>query len=292
MIGLLIILVVIGVVCLIIWVERKYKVLADDHASPPSPPSTLVQPEPKPKRMDVTLSLPSSDVYFQFTCEFVVTYTPTHSNVEGLAPPHSSVESLLYSAAKERSSKLALPQHEQLRHELDSAFRTPQPMPQLNFRIYAYCKKVNVDLKQLDAIQRNYEDDLKAERLRRQVAYLGTVFEDPRVATMWWLARHDEQIDELPGKAELLYRLDRRLHPDTNPSELPVSRDLDWFLEGADDAERSAIGVALAGIYRKFDRDDLAEEAERLIPNRTLPPHNGSRPGTAGNRVPSQPLGQ
>ena len=240
--------------------------------------------------MNVTVSLPSKDVYFQFTCQFRVAYAPTGSNRSAYSEPSiSSVESLLFTEGKELSVKLALPQKNQLKHELSEAFRTQRTLPSGDFLITAYCDEVEVDPKQLEAIERGYQEDLEADRVQRRVSYLGTVFKDPRIATMWWLAQHSDKVEELPEKAELLYRLDRRLNPDSNPSDLPISRDLDWFLETADDSERAAIGVALAGIYRRYGRDEFANEAELLIPNRTLPSRNGSEPDAPDNRIPGQP---
>jgi hypothetical protein len=225
--------------------------------------------------MDVTVSLPSKDEYFQFTCEFRVAYAPVDRSRVDAEPSISSVESALYTGGKEVSVNLALPQKNQLRHELSDAFRAQRTLPNREFVISAYCESVEVDQSQLEAVERSYDEVLEAERLQRRVNYLGQVFQDPRTATMWWLAQDPAQIDELPGKAELLYRLDRRLNPNANPSDLPISRDLDWFLQTADDSERAAIGVALAGIYRRFGREEFADEAEQLIPNRTLPSRNG-----------------
>ncbi|MDA1361652.1 hypothetical protein O1R50_18640 [Glycomyces luteolus] len=228
--------------------------------------------------MDVTVSLPSRDEYFQFTCQFRVAYAPTDKNRAGTEPSISSVESLLYTAGKDVSTNLALPQRSQLRHELSDMFRVQRTLPNKEFVISAYCDAVEVDEGQLRAVERSYDEVLEAERLQRRVGYLGKVFQDPRTATMWWLAQDPAKIDELPGKAELLYRLDRRLNPNANPSDLPISRDLDWFIQTADDSERAAIGVALAGIYRRFGREEFADEAEQLIPKRTLPSRKNSDP--------------
>lgn len=238
----------------------------------------LDEPEESAGYMSVTVTLPSRDEYFQFTCRFRVAYAPTDSGRAGMEPSISSIESALYTGGKQISANLALPQKNQLRHELSDAFRVQRTLPSRDFVISAYCDEVEVDDRQLEAVERGYDEVLESERLQRRVSYLGTVFQDPRIATMWWLAQDPAKIDELPDKAELLYRLDRRLNPNTNPSDLPISRDLDWFIQTADDSERAAIGVALAGIYRRFGREEFADEAERLIPNRTLPSRNGDRP--------------
>lgn len=289
MITVLILLIILGILLVLGWAAYKFglfnEVLGDEEL--------FGEPEEaEPQHMDVTVALPSQDVYFQFTCKFRLEYTPTASNRTGKEPSISSVESALYTAGKELSTELSLPQKDQLKHELTDAFREQRTLPSNDYVITAYCEEVEVDPKQLEAIARNYNEELGALRLQRRVNYLGTVFEDPRISTMWWLAQNGDKIDELPKKAELLYRLDRRLNPNTNPSDLPICRDLDVFLEEADDAERAAIGVALAGIYRRYGHDELADEAERLIPNRTLPSRNGSKPENSDAEVPSQPAGQ
>ncbi|MFC3491158.1 hypothetical protein [Glycomyces rhizosphaerae] len=249
-------------------------------------------PPPRPKPMAVTLTLPSRDAGFVFTCEFTATYTPSYGGMDHLEPPRSNVESLLYTVAKDISSRFTLLDFEQVRSELHNAFQTERQLPGQNFRISADCKKIRVSEDQVATLKYIHDEDVEIAKLQRRIAFFNTVFENPRNATMWWLAKHEDQIDQLPQKAELIYRLDQRLNPENNQSEVPVSRDLDWFLEGADEAQKATIGVALAGIYRKYGRDDLAAEAERLIPSHTLPTRNGSRPETSDPDIPSAPFGQ
>ncbi|WP_112139863.1 hypothetical protein [Glycomyces dulcitolivorans] len=269
MLALVLILSLIGVVCLLVWAHYRFGIFNGFTEDP------LYRQQfgsaSATQELEAKVALPSKDLYYQFDCNFKVHYTSTRSGTEGREPPLLEVESLLFSTGKDQSVKLALPQKDQLRHELNGVFMNEQPMPGHDFRITAECIGIDVDPKQLAAVKHGFAEDLADERLRKKVAYLESVFESPRNATMWWLAQNVDKVEDLPNMAELLYRLDRRLHPDANPSKLPLILDLDWFIEGATDDKRAAIGVALAGIYKKYGEDVLAKEAESLIPNRTMP---------------------
>lgn len=266
------ILLALVAVCGGAWLLYRYMLEERSHTGP----DDLVPGSSARDTTEMTITLPSKHPYFSFNCSVEVAYAAMDRST-GTLPKLSAIEWTLYKASKDIAVSYALPQKEQLKHELASVFGARRTLPDQDFVITAYCLEVTVDPEQLEAVQRGYQEDLDSERLKAKVTYLSQVFDDPRTATMWWLAQNSANIDELPDRSDMLFRIDRLLNPDHRTPDLPI-QDLEWFLENADDAGKAAVGVALAGIYRRFEKEDFAKEAERLIPNRTPPSRNRSKP--------------
>jgi hypothetical protein len=226
-------------------------------------PDRPAAPASEPSR--IILNLPSSHPHFQFTCEVEFRYAEAVEPPRGFRPREGSIEWTLYQAVKDLSAKFPLTRKDQLKYELTGALRTPIKLHNGRFVVWGECIEVAVDPEQMTTVYEGYKEDIENERLRRRIEFLDKVFENSRLATFWWLAQHTDQIDELPAKADLLYRLDKRLNPSNHADGSQIGRDLDWFLADADGTARSAMGATLVGFYSRHNQRELAEQARRLI---------------------------
>ncbi|PRY57858.1 hypothetical protein [Glycomyces artemisiae] len=223
-----------------------------------------------PMTQIATLHLPSSHLHFQFSCDIEYRYAETSRTPRGVRPRPGSVEAALYETLKELSSQFPLTRKDQLKYELTRALRSPLNVNG-RFAVWGECLGVQVDEAEMDIIHEGYREELENERLRRRIEFLGKVFEDHRGATMWWLARHQDEIEQLPEKADLIYRVERQLNPEHDPENLKIGQDLVWFLASSAEDARSTVGTMLSGIYAEYGQAELARKAADLIPYREQP---------------------
>jgi hypothetical protein len=217
-----------------------------------------------------------------------------------------AVKQDVYNLACRVSSRLSLTEHEQLGYRITDQLH-PRSLAEAGLTYWGRCVSVTAKASELELVRSlerrrlAWETEQQEEwMLRRRIRTLSRIFGDPRVATIWWFAQHQDRLEDLPTKAQLFSELDQwfnpRPHqelegpqesePDFEEDEVPsfdepeepedfdqapmpdpaASTDgqvLDQFLLDADEAGRASIGVVLAKLYRDNGRNDLADRIQR-----------------------------
>ncbi|WP_155829971.1 hypothetical protein [Glycomyces tenuis] len=308
---------------------------APAHTEEPEPapepePSPVPQPPP-PASRSFHFSLPSEKSQLTFRCAVNISFEPLRPGGE-LHNPETAIKQDVYGIVCRISSRLSLTEHEQLSYRITAELLQRRSLPSAGLAYWGRCISVEAKASELELVrgleQRRlaWESEQQEEwMLRRRIKSLSQIFDDPRIATIWWFAQHPDRLEDLPLKAQLFSDLDhwfnaRRWQAPNRPQEPEqVSTEpeeglfdepdehlvfdeepmpdptaatdgqlLDQFLLDSDEAGRAAVGIVLAKLYRDNGRDDLADRVQQYAQPST--PTNHAHRSDLGESEPPGPI--
>lgn len=181
--------------------------------APPPPP-----PPPPPASRNFHLSLPSRKPQLTFGCGINVSFEPMQPG-QVLKDPESAIQLDVYKIANQIASKLSLTEHEQLGFRITDQLHR-RSLAGAGLVYWGRCVSVSTKAHELELVRSLEQREIAWETERQEdwivqhrVKTLKRVFDDPRIATIWWFAQHQDRLEELPDKARLFADLDRWFNP-------------------------------------------------------------------------------
>jgi hypothetical protein len=236
------------------------------------------EPEPLPvHEYTAYLVLPSSIPAFKFTAHLSIKYI-LKGEVRVGEDIRRVLEWEVHQIAQGVTSQFPLTVSEYLHLALNDRLNAWRWVREGSVGFQAECADVKVDPKDLalavDLERTKFTLDMESKlhdvRLRN-ADRLGSLLSEPRTAALWWFAKHPDRVEDLPRITELMFSLDAQLnHRDAvlAPGIIAVGgfaptsgADLDTFLTGAAEQERTLLLNTLAMAYERLGRPEMAERA-------------------------------
>ena len=219
-----------------------------------------------------------------FTVKLTVKYV-----LNGQAKPNHQAAAIARAGIARRAEKVScqwtLTETERLRDELYTVLCTRLPVEQTGVEAWAEYVEVDVDPKDLEALQ-YYESIQRRERMLRwryegreyEIAFFIDLMNDPRRATAWWFIHNQNKegaIDDLIRVASTFTTLRNELIG--APAAMGAEQDkyellnsdspgqvVDDFLRGAEKIERYYLHQRLEQMFTQCNRQDLVERLLKM----------------------------
>lgn len=205
----------------------------EPYTVPSYPPPVFEEPEPEPEpapeppppaSRNLHLNLPSEKPELEFRCVLHIKFEPS-----GPGETADDLEALLkqdlYSTVREISARLALTEQEQLSYRITEQLMQRRTLHGARVTYWGRCVSVQAKPAELELVRSIQQRKLawESERhenwiLERRIRSFSRIFDDPKIATIWWFAQHQDRLEELPLKAQLFTELDRWFNPHRIPA--------------------------------------------------------------------------